>query len=109
MPNNYTFDGTEGSYISKATADQYKQNYDQSPAHTWNQGIKAHFLGRDIIEDILSQNDCKGIRVYYGAHLGANNKVTPQLVFVGADSSGKDIETNGKIADETEPCPPYCD
>jgi hypothetical protein len=54
--------------------------------------------------EILNQENCVGIRAYYGID-GDGNK---QLVFVGADQDEKDL-FSGVILDKSVPCPNYCD
>ncbi len=84
--NDGHFNGHEGRPISledataKTTA--FRNKY---PGE-----IKANFYGRDIIEKILHQPDCIGIRIY-----NAINPVTGKLdvVLVGADADQKDILT----------------
>lgn len=48
---------------------------------------QAHFVGRNIIEKILSQPDCTGIKMYKAL----NAKGQPTYVFVGVDKRGKAI------------------
>ena len=64
----------------------------------------AHFFGRDILLEILAQEGCMGIRVYYA--LDEENK--RQLIAVGADANENDM-FNGIIAEKTRACPPFCD
>jgi len=65
---------------------------------------KAYFIGANIINEILDQEECVGIRVYNA--LDAQGK--PQAVFVGVDDQGKDM-VNGIVADRCYPCPNECD
>ncbi len=96
-----SFNGTEGAPIALATAAQWTANY----RNTAQAGaIKAHFIGRDILEKILQQDDCMGIRIYYAI----DDAGTQQLVYVGADANEKD-QTHGIIGDYTTPCPNRCD
>jgi hypothetical protein len=44
-----------------------------------------------------------GIRIYYAAQ----DDGTPELVIVGVDENGKDLE-EGVILERNLPCPPYC-
>ncbi|MCO5235888.1 MAG: hypothetical protein M9933_06425 [Chitinophagaceae bacterium] len=48
---------------------------------------QAHFVGRSIIEKILEQPDCVGIRMYKAL----NAKGEQTYVFVGIDGQGKAI------------------
>ena len=106
MPNNYTFDGTEGGLISKQTANTYRENYQQGPCYTWNQGIVAHYFGSDIIEELLAQQGAVGIRAYYGSKVNPENVLVPELIIYAVDAQGNNIEA--KIADLSKPCPPFC-
>lgn len=92
------FNGTEGGEISINEAKELTTNYrEKNPKRTL-----AHFYGRDILEKLLEQDGCVGIRVYYGA--GEDDK--PELVLVGVESDENDILS--LIADTSVPCPNYC-
>ena len=66
--------------------------------------VKAVAVDRGIIDDILKQNDCQGLRCYFAL----DDDGTQTLVFVGIDSKGNDMY-NGVLAENTWPCPPVCD
>lgn len=66
--------------------------------------INGGMFNRDVLDKILSQKGCIGIRYYYAKMDDGN----PTLVVVGVDSTGKDM-TTGVIAEKVAPCPPYCD
>ena len=66
--------------------------------------IKAHFFGSNIIQDILNQTDCVGIRMY-NAIDDSNNA---QIILVGVNSNSDDM-TTGIVADMSIPCPMHCD
>jgi hypothetical protein len=80
-------------------------------AATWTQkfrtdnptAIKAHFFGSNIINDILAQPDCVGIRMYNA--IDDSNAAT--IILVGVDSNAQDI-TTGIVADMSAPCPQNC-
>lgn len=92
------FDGTEGGAISLTLAANLTAEYRrQQPNQT-----KAHFFGKNIIQSILDQNDCMGIRLYYGLDDDGNK----QIVMVGADSDENDILD--LVADLSHPCPNTC-
>ncbi|MEJ8756874.1 hypothetical protein WG947_07710 [Pontibacter sp. H259] len=98
-----TFDGTEGSTIDLQQAATWTANYRRvAVADESGTVVKAHFYGRDILQKLLDQENCMGIRVYHAR----DEKGQQQLVLVGADAEGNDIESmvvdNGKI------CPPDC-
>ncbi|MCC6685182.1 MAG: hypothetical protein IT247_08930 [Bacteroidia bacterium] len=94
------FNGTEGSAITLNEASTLTANYRAKSRDV----VNAIFMGRDLLNQILAQPDCMGIRVYY-----AFNEVTnqPTMVFVGADAMENDM-TSGIIADFGLPCPTAC-
>lgn len=92
------FDGTEGGQISLEEAALMTANYrSENPNSTI-----AHFFGKDILNQILEQSECVGIRVYYGM----NEDGQKELVLVGVDSDENDILE--LIADLSMPCPKTC-
>ncbi|GHN02011.1 hypothetical protein WSM22_35000 [Cytophagales bacterium WSM2-2] len=107
---------TDGAPIAKNLADQWMKNYQHE--HPEKDRINAHFFGRDIIERILAQDKCIGIRIYYGL----DDKQQKQLLLVGACADGSNIwpktvnaniialtdDDGGVIGDASMPCPPYC-
>lgn len=62
------------------------------------------YFGRDAILRILSQEECVGIRYYYGQE----DDGTPVLVLVGVNGNGEDME-EGELAERSWLCPPFCD
>ena len=98
-----TFDGSEGTAIELAQAVSWTKNY-RSKAETDAEGvlIKAHFFGREILGRLLEQKGCMGIRMYYAR----DEKGQKQLVLVGADAAGNDIEE--LVVDGSKMCPPDC-
>ena len=102
------FDGTEGAMISESDARQFMSNYNSGPCITWNQGVKGHFFGKDIIEELLNQQGAKGIRIYYGSKEQDGKPLEPQLILVAADANQDDILNANKIADASRPCPIFC-
>lgn len=92
------FDGTEGKEITLSEGAALTATYrDNFPNET-----KGHFIGKDVLNDILAQSECMGIRIYYGIDSNGDK----QLVFVGADGNENDII--GIIADYSKPCPSNC-
>lgn len=65
--------------------------------------ITAHFFGKDAIQEILNQDTCVGIRIYYAL----DDQGQKQLIIVGTDANENDLY-NGIIAERSFPCPPYC-
>ena len=64
---------------------------------------KGGFFGRNIIEKILAQEDCFGIRAYFAAE----ENTASTLVLVGLDASYREL-TKGVLGEDVLPCPPYC-
>lgn len=94
------FDGNEGQMISLTEASAMTAEYrSQHPGE-----VKAHIFGKNLINSILNQTDCVGIRMYHGIDTsGARH-----LVLVGVKADESDM-TSGKIADRPLECPPNCD
>lgn len=63
----------------------------------------AHFFGKTAIQDILDQEDCVGIRLYYG--LDADG--VKQIIAVGVLANENDMYT-GLLAERTKRCPQDC-
>ena len=97
---NMSFNGKEGAVISLTEGADMTANYRKTiPTGS----IKGHFLGRELIQKILDQPECMGIRVYYGIDQDGQKS----LVFVGADRNEDDM-VGGVIADRSIPCPNSC-
>ncbi|WP_299824001.1 hypothetical protein [uncultured Pontibacter sp.] len=97
------FDGTEGAPIDRALAAEWTANYRRAEAEgAENTVIKAHFYGREILQRLLDQEGCMGIRIYYAR----DEKGQKQLVLVGADAAGNDVED--LVVDSSKICPPDC-
>ena len=87
-----------GEEIGKELGAQMIASYrNANPAET-----TSYFVGRNILEQILAQPGCVGIK-FYNAYNEADEKV---LVYVGATAQGTDIlevvtiNTDGKLAAE---------
>lgn len=92
------FNGKEGGVISLSegstmTAEYRHQNPDK---------LKGHFFGKDILNKILEQEGCMGIRIYYGI----DSEGVQQLVLAGADNEENDILEI--VGDISFPCPDAC-
>lgn len=78
----------------------------QAYTHAWQKGDPrgrhAWMLPREIIDEILAQPRCTGIRIYAG-----NTPDDKRLVWIGTDAKGNDL-TNGTIAEQCLLCPPVC-
>lgn len=93
------FNGKEGGQITLAVGAAMTAAY---RAANPNQ-TKAHFFGKDILNSILGQTGCMGIRMYYGIDTDG----VKQLVIVGVDADGHDL-TN-LVGDLSTRCPTVCD
>ncbi len=106
------FTGAEGGPIDLHTAKKWTANYRRQKEKRKEKYIKANFFGCDIIRKILSEEGCKGIRIYYAV----DDKGQQQLLLVGADAKMNSLvpSTIGKdgssytIADRSVPCPDEC-
>ena len=67
---------------------------------------KCETFDRADLDDILKQDDCTGIRVYYS--MGSDYKV--HAVIVGVNSHDEDILSSGaeKILENARRCPTNC-
>lgn len=83
IEQNRSFSPTVGENIGyEKGAVMVKRWYDANP-----NDVLSHFVGRDIIEQILAQPGCVGIRIF-----GALNELgIRQPVMVGVDANGKNI------------------
>ncbi|MCR9171936.1 MAG: hypothetical protein NXI10_05560 [bacterium] len=92
------FDGTEGGQITLEQGADLTANY---RAANPNERL-GNFYGKEILEELLAQEGCKGIRMYYGQDADGNK----ELVLVGADSDENDILD--LVVDLSQPCPNRC-
>lgn len=96
----------------EAGAKMIKRHFDENP-----DDVIAHFMGKNIIEEILAQPGCVGVRFFYGL----NETGIRQLVLAGVDKDGNNIlefdvvgedgkifKRRGIVADMAKSCPPYC-
>lgn len=67
----------------------------ESVPHAW-------MFSRGIIDEMLAQPKCSGVRIYM-AGAGADTTV----VMVGTDGANADL-ADGVIAEKSWPCPPDC-
>lgn len=94
------FNGTEGEVISLEIASEWTAAY---RGQNSDEEGNAVFFGRDHLLRILSQEDCMGIRIYFGV----DDKSKKALILVGADSQEND-QTSGVIVDRGVWCPTIC-
>ena len=94
------FNGKEGTKVTLSEASGWTAAY----RSTIDEGDRiAHFFGKNLINSILDQDGCMGIRIYHGID-ESDEKV---LVLVGADADEDDM-TTGVIVEKSFPCPPRC-
>lgn len=105
------FSGAESDSLASETAKHFVTNYNADNA----EGIQAHFFGFQIINQLLSETNCVGIRCYYAL----DDAGVQQLLLVGVSNWGANIlpasalngrvsDSGGTIADVSSPCPAYC-
>lgn len=63
----------------------------------------GHFP-RAVFDELLAQSGCAGVRFYFGCKLDGSLA----LVLVGMTEGEQDM-TDGLIAADFYPCPPFCD
>jgi hypothetical protein len=89
---------TVGTEISHEKANDYIKAYEKA----FPDAPSGYALGRNIIEKILAQPGCVGIRFHYGL----NEEGHKTLVYIGMDANGKDlvrhtmVTGNGAMASE---------
>ena len=77
--------------------------YRSSPAGRAQGAITGGLFKREIIDAILAQPGCDGLRYYHGVDaVGA-----PVIVLVGVTNGNEDL-WQGIIGEEAYPCPPVC-
>lgn len=110
----------DGKPIGRDKVERMLNKYNEH--HPDKDEVKAEFFGRDVIEEILKQKDCVGIRIYYAYTENAEPgrlKLDKRLLLVGAREDGSNIwsigsagkdgaEGGGIVADDGKPCPPTC-
>jgi len=76
-----------------------KKFRDDNPVGT----VIAHLFSREIIDEILAQPGCEGIRIY----MAKDDSNVQTLVVTGVDVNKNDLY-NGTLAEFTEKCPLNC-
>lgn len=93
-----SFNGNEGEFITLREGSEMTKRY----RNTIQSGdVIGQFFGSSIINEILNQNNCQGIRFYFGK----SDSGKMSLVLVGVDANGNDL-VDGKIADRGWDSPP---
>ena len=92
------FNGKEGGPITIEQGADLTANYRAKNPNS----RKGHFYGRDILQRLLDQEGCMGIRIYYG--IDENDE--KELVLVGAQENEDDMLE--LVVDLSRPCPNRC-
>ncbi|MHC2990728.1 hypothetical protein OB13_03725 [Pontibacter sp. HJ8] len=92
--------GKEGGPIDRASAKRWTANYRRQAG----QGkVHCHMFGKDTIRELLDQDGCMGIKIYYAL----NDEGKQQVLLVSTDADGNNME-DGLILDKSASCPPDC-
>jgi len=75
------------SKVGEGISHELAAEFVNAHARTTAEGVTSYVIGRNIIDEILAQQGCVGIRFYNA--LNENGQKT--LVYVGIDADGKDI------------------
>ncbi|MET6997212.1 hypothetical protein [Chitinophaga defluvii] len=123
--SNPVFTGNEGHFIPVQEAAKHTKSYRLKKAAQKDAGPHAfaHFFGANVIQRLLKQPGCVGIRIYHAT----NEKGHRDLVIVGVTADGEDIlqltdspdtkggmmlpaspTSGGAAATGGNPCPNYC-
>jgi len=95
------FTGNENHEISLNEAAEMTQRFrDNLPVIDYT---IAEYFGKSALEDLLNQQDCIGIRVYYGI----DSDMKKHLVIVGVNDEGNDLY-EGNLMELSINCPPIC-
>lgn len=93
-------DITGGKIISLGEAVRFTHAFqERNPEAT-----KAYYAEKELVESLLQQIGCAGIRIYNGYDPDRNKA---NLVLVGVDKNGNDM-TEGIILENLKSCPPDC-
>ena len=95
------FRGADQHEITPAEARHLIENFEKNP-HVPQ--IKGGSFNRGIVDKILAQKDCDGLRFYYAQ----NDTGRAELVITGITKSGKAMFME-VVGDQIMPCPPWCD
>jgi hypothetical protein len=95
-----TFTGKENHIISLEEAKKLTSNFQ---SRLQGDQVRAHYVSKEGLQQLLEQENCVGVRIYYGE----TDDGKPELVLVGVTEDGRDL-TEGVILERTMPCPPYC-
>jgi hypothetical protein len=91
--------GKEGAPIDRAKAKRWTAKYRSSGRGRTN----SHLFGFDTVKNLLNQEGCVGMRIYYAL----NDEGEQQLLLVATDVNGNDLK-DSEILDFSHACPPDC-
>jgi hypothetical protein len=103
----YTFSKTDGAGITETKAQEWAKRFrDKHPGKT---DVIARFIGTDMVKKILEQDQCVGMRIYFGY----DETGQIQVFLCGARADGSNIWPDAAgspavLMDGTLACPPYC-
>ena len=80
-----------------------KRYQDQAGRAAGKEVPKCALFLRKLIDEMLTQPGCSGMRVYYGRTATGEDT----LVLVGVDQKGDDI-AEGTLLEDPFYCPPWC-
>lgn len=95
-----SFTGEEDHSISLEDAAELTARYRQTAG---TGAILGGYFSKEAVKAIIEQDNCVGIRYYYGR--AADGK--PKLVMVGVLANEDDI-ADGQLAEFGADCPPNC-
>jgi len=95
-----SFTGNEEHTITLAVASGMTKNYRDAAG---SNATLAHYFGKKEVLELLDQEDCVGMRIYYGLDVDGKK----QLIIVGVNSSENDL-SNGMLLDRSATCPEHC-
>jgi ABC-type dipeptide/oligopeptide/nickel transport system permease subunit len=94
------FAGHKNQSISFQEATELVKTYERIAA---SDAVIAQYFGKDLVDKVLAQPGCVGVRMYYGKHENGKSGV----IILGVDKFGKDM-VSGVLALPTSICPPLC-
>jgi hypothetical protein len=103
MSEQQQLTGHENHKVTLSYAASLTKNF-RLMTHATSTTVLGEYFGKDALIATLNQDNCIGLRIYYGT----KNDGTPALVLVGVNTSGNDM-TSGWVLEDGYLCPPICD
>jgi hypothetical protein len=98
--------GPDGHDITLAQARELTRRFRENNGNNPNT-VRSHRIAREVIDRILAQAGCAGLRIYHGRQAAPDERGGPEtLVVVGVTAADDDL--TAVIAEETWKCPPAC-